>query len=135
MKKVITLISAVGTSIIFIGRNSIELGLCSEADNACRSSLYSIGEISYFFPLILLFSLIIYWLPVQVFKSWLKFLLVWGPITIIVTTLVHLQWHHRGGGIMNMDNIFDVPIILTMYGVFVLGSLIQIYRGWNRKLK
>jgi hypothetical protein len=30
-----------------------------------------------------------------------------------------------------MNNILDLPIIFTLYGIFVIGSIISMVRGYN----
>jgi hypothetical protein len=41
--------------------------------------------------------------------------------------------HHTNSGFFNMDNMFDIPAHILMYAIFILGSLIQIWRGYRAK--
>ncbi len=74
---------------------------------------------------------ILYFLPRSIFKSWWKFARIAIPIIFIISTIINLQFHHRSGGLFNMDNLFDLPILFLMYGVFIVGSLWQIWKGYK----
>ena len=134
MKKLVLLISVVGMSLILLRGNSVDLQLCEAVDTACRLGYSTVWKISLFFPLILLFSIITYWMPTRVFKSWLTFLLISGPLILLITSFIHI-----GFLLPNTDMYvqgFGMLVIFILYGIFILGSVISIVRGYkaNRQL-
>lgn len=78
-------------------------------------------------------SVVLLFLPSRVYKSWWSFARIAIPVILIISTIINLQLHHRSGGLFNLDNIFDIPALILMYSVFIIGSLIQIYRGYYQK--
>ncbi len=68
-----------------------------------------------------------------VVRTWWKFARIAIPIILVISTLINLQLHHSSGGFMNMDDMFDIPALILIYTVFILGSLIQIWRGYKQK--
>ena len=131
MKIFILVASILGTGLLTLRGNAVDLYLCEAIDTSCRLFYANVWQVSPFFPLVLLFSLATFSLPQQAFKNWGKFLLVWGPLTILITTLVHLEYFHSDGGFMNMDTAVDTTIIYTVYIIFILGSIISILRGYS----
>jgi cell division protein FtsW (lipid II flippase) len=131
MKIIVLLLSIIGTVSVYLTRNSVPLEFCLATDKDCRNVYDSLENILYFVPLVLVFSLITYWLPVRVFNSWLKFLLVWGSLTLLVTTLIHTGYLLPDRDVYS--NGLKTLITFLMYGIFVIGSIITIVRGINRK--
>lgn len=76
-----------------------------------------------FFPFILFFTLLLYWLPAVYWQQWWRFARIAIPIIFFLSILINLRLHHSPGGIMNFDNILDVPALILMYSIFTLGSL------------
>ncbi len=69
----------------------------------------------------------------QVFQKWWKFARIAIPVIFVVSTLIGMRLHHNSYGFFNMDNMFDIPVLLLMYGIFIIGSVIQILRGSKMK--
>lgn len=66
-----------------------------------------------------------------VIKSWWKFARIAIPVILIISTIINLGFHHTVGGFLNMSDMFDIPAHILMYAIFVIGSIIQIVRGYR----
>lgn len=130
MKKAILLGSFIGCITLYVLFNTRTLGLC---DINCGDWIDKIQNNFLFFPILLTFSLITYKMKPEAFRNWWKFARVAIPIILVISTVINLQLHHTSGGFFNMDNMFDLPALILMYSIFVMGSLIQIYRGYRGK--
>jgi len=130
MKIIVLLTSVLSTTAMLIARYSIDLEICGARETSCIISSDKLENILYFVPLVLVFSLITYGLPLRVFNSWLKFLLVWGSLTLLVTTLIHMGYVLADGDIYS--NGLNTLITFVMYGIFVIGSIITIVRGYKK---
>lgn len=130
MKKTILLGSIIGCIILYALFNTRTLGLC---DINCGDWIDKTQNNFLFFPILLSFSLITYKMKPEVFRYWWRFSRIAIPIILAISILINLQFHHTSGGLFNLDNIFDLPILFTMYAIFIVGSLIQIYRGYRQK--
>ena len=87
----------------------------------------------FFMPIIFFFSLLTYKLPNKVFTYWWKFARLAIPMVFILVILINLRLHHTPGGWMNLDNEIDLLMTYLIYGLFILGSFIQIVRGfWSK---
>ena len=116
-----------------IFRNSVTLNLCEKREYDCRQN-YDTLEISlYIFVFVLFFSIITYKMPERIFRAWWGFARIAVPVILLFTIVINLKLHHSPGGWMNMDADVDRAAFVLMYVVFVLGSLIQIVRGYFRK--
>jgi len=130
MKKITIIFGVVAVGLLII--DSWQLYFCDTykcrevSDGILLSTLALIGT-SFIILMLLNF------LPVRIFNSWWKFARVAVPVILVLSIVVNLQFHHRSGGLFNMDNLFDLPILILMYGTFVVGSLVQIYRGYRSK--
>jgi hypothetical protein len=126
LKKIVFIGSIVGSLILYLLFNSVDTGLCKIY---CGDAIDQYQNVFLFFPLILLFSLLTYKMPGDVFAYWWKFSRVAIPVIFGISLLINLGLHHTPGGFMNMDNMFDVPALIFMYLVFTIGSIVQIIRG------
>ncbi len=89
----------------------------------------------FFMPIIFFFSFLTYKLPNRVFTYWWKFARLAIPAVFFLVILINLRLHHTPGGWMNLDNEIDLLMIYLIYGLFTLGSVIQIVRGfWSKNL-
>lgn len=80
-----------------------------------------------------LFAGILSFLPERISKSWWKFARIAIPVIFVISTLINLQLHHSpSGGVMDLDEIFDLPALVFMYIVFIVGSCVQIWRGYRK---
>jgi hypothetical protein len=130
MKKLVLIGSVLGVVFNFLTRYSVQIGLCDEVDRTCRTFFDRLENIFYFFPIILLFSLITYTLPEPVFRSWFKFSLIWVPIVLVSTTFVRFTYTTNGGFFDTPDFII-LPVTIGTYGIYVLGSIFTIVRNWR----
>lgn len=100
-------------------------------DYSCQRTIINTGESFFFFPFVLVFSLITYFSPDRVFQSWWKFARIGIPVAFILSLLINLEVHHSPGG--QWEDIFDIPALILIYGVFTLGSIWQIWKGFKQK--
>ncbi len=80
----------------------------------------------------LLIVIILKFINVNCFASWWKFSRVATPVILIATFIVNLGLHHNPGGWFNIDDAKDMFLYFVIYGLFIIGSLIQIYRGYKK---
>jgi len=116
---------------MFVAMNSVEVGICGETLYSCRKTLDSIEHLFYFFPLILFFSLLTYKMKDSAFKAWWRFAKWAIPIIFLASFIIAQGYHHHPGGWMNFDSAIDLAMYIAMYSIFILGSTIQIFRGYN----
>lgn len=134
MKNIVLIGSVTAIFLVFISRNVVDLNICNNLDYVCRTIWDTIENISYFFILLFIFSLLTFFMHSRVFNSWWKFARIAIPVILFISTLINLKLHHSpSGGVLNMDDMFDLPILFLMYVVFVVGSLVQIYKGYRNK--
>lgn len=133
MKKTIFFLSLIATGAMLIFRNSTLLNLCEKREYVCRE-YYDTFEISlYIFVFVLFFSIITYKAPERVFNAWWGFTRIALPVILLLTVLINLKLHHSPGGWINVDADVDSAAFVLMYIIFVLGSLVQIARGYYRR--
>lgn len=80
-----------------------------------------------------LFSFILNLGSKSIHQQWWKFARIALPLTLLIATVINLRFHHNNFGTFNMDNMFDLPILILLYLIFILGSIIQIWRGYQSK--
>lgn len=127
MKKVVLITSSLAFALMHIFRNSVSLGFCDEGSYSCiiksdrweNVLLLSIG--------VLFFSLLTYRLPSHYFIRWWAFAKYSIPIILILSSAIYFELHHNDTS--QMQDMFNAPILLSLYSIFILGSLIQIYRA------
>jgi uncharacterized membrane protein YjjP (DUF1212 family) len=86
-----------------------------------------------FFPFIFFFSLLTYTMSDAIFRTWWKFARWAIPTGFALVILINLRLHHTPGGWLNMDVQIDSFLMGVVYGVFVIGSIISIVRGYKSK--
>lgn len=126
MKKVILLISALGSVLFYLLFISKSINIC---DIYCSSAFDYYHRSLLFFPFVFLFSLITYFAPECVFASWWKFARIAIPAIFIPVLLINLEVHHNPNG--DWQDIFDVQILMLLYSIFTIGSVWQIWKGWR----
>ena len=138
MKKALLFVSLLGVISALILRYSVDLGICSGQDYRCVTSTDTMEWIAYFFIPVFVFSSFSYFMPESVFSAWWKFARISVPAIFLLIILISQGILHSdpsgslgGGAIFNQ--IFDFYASLALYLVFVLGSVIQIIRGYFRK--
>ena len=86
-----------------------------------------------FFPFIFFFSLLTYTMSDAIFRTWWKFARWAIPTVFALVILVNLRLHHTPGGWLNIDAQIDLLLVGVIYGIFVIGSIISIVRGYKSK--
>ncbi|MFN3188129.1 MAG: hypothetical protein ACK42D_01110 [Candidatus Paceibacteria bacterium] len=81
-----------------------------------------------FTPIILLLSLITYKMSESVFVAWWAFAKYAIPIILVLSFIVNAGFHHNPAG--QWQDMFDVPVLFALYGIFAVGSVVQIVRGY-----
>lgn len=127
-KHIILVISLLGSSLPFILPTVYRYLRSLEI----RSDWFNvIHEISFFFPIILFFSVLTYKLPDQVFNAWWAFARFAIPIIFILVTLIKMGVHHDPYG--TWQDILDIPMMIALYIIFAIGSLVQMARAFYRR--
>lgn len=128
-KKTVLVLSSVGVIAMLILMNATKINICFESDYTCVLNTDEVEHLLYIFPIVLFFSLITYSRPKQVFIAWWKFARFAIPVVIIINYIIDLGLDHNPGGWFNLDNAFDIIEISILYALFVIGSIVQIFRG------
>ena len=84
----------------------------------------------FFFVINLFFLSFIFFFNKLLYKRWWSFSKYATPLVIFFITLIGLGLHHSPSG--DLQNIIDVPILILVYSFFILGSIIQIIRGYRK---
>lgn len=129
MQKVILWVSILA-SVWFISYYFFNFSsFCNATDvrSECFQLLMIISRTSLFAPFVLVFSLITYFMPTATFIAWWRFARVAIPVILLISLALNLELHHSAYG--DLQNIFDIPILVTLYTVFILGSVWQIVRN------
>jgi hypothetical protein len=128
----ILLFSVTGFILLFLAMNSVAVGICERTAYDCRVTSDTIEHVFYFFPFILLFSLITFKMKDSAFLAWWKFARVAVPVIFLCSFLISLGFHHNPGGWFNIDMQIDLIAYFLLYSVFVIGSVVQVYRGYRK---
>jgi hypothetical protein len=134
-KKIILIAGSLFMYLFFLSYQTLApKGLC-DVNNfiLCGYSMDQIRNIFNFFPLILFFSLLTYNMSQAVFATWWKFARWAIPAGFALVILVNLRLHHTPGGWLNMDAQIDLLLVGLVYGIFVIGSIVSIVRGYKSK--
>ena len=127
------IISFVLTCLFLVAKNSVNLDICESSDYSCRSYLDMYERFLSPSYLLLFFSLLTYTLSDAIFSIWWKFARWAIPAVFALVILINLRLHHTPGGWLNMDVQIDSFLMGVVYGVFVLGAIISIVRGYKSK--
>ena len=130
MKKIVLILSIIGSLISYSLFNTRQLGICNLY---CGGSINKYQDIFLFFPFILFFSIITFLMPAKVFQYWLRFIKYSVPVILLFSFLISLELHHGSGNLFSMYDNFDLLALFIMYLIFTLGSIIQIIRGYREK--
>jgi hypothetical protein len=128
-KNIILTISFFGSLTSLVAKNSAKLQICDKSDYSCRTNWDTLELILYFFVPVLLFSLITYFAPERVFAAWWKFARIAIPSIFVAVLLINLELHH--GPQVRMPELFDIPALVLLYSIFIIGSVWQIWKGWR----
>jgi len=133
-KNMVLIVSILGTALLLVLRFSSVTEICYKASTnlLCIFSVETVFDLSIFFPLILFFSLLTYKMKDSAFKEWWQFAKWAIPIIFLVSFIVGQGYHHqRGGFFFDVNTLIDLTAYISMYSIFILGSTIQIFRGYN----
>jgi hypothetical protein len=65
----------------------------------------------------------------SVVATWWKFARWAIPIVLMINMIINSGIHHNPYG--KWQDIFDIPVLIVIYLVFIIGSIIQIVRGYR----
>ena len=116
---------------MFLSKYSVEFGLCLKPDYECRASFDLLEQTFIFFIPVAFFSILTYKLPQRIFSAWWRFAQYALPIVFMFSLLINLGILHQTPGAW--QDMLDLPLIYLMYSIFILGSTIQIIRGYYQK--
>ena len=131
-KLIVLGLSLLGSIVALATMFSVELGFCVRSEYYCITRFDSYQIFFRFSILILLFSTITFFLKNEAFKSWLKFSYIAIPVGFVISFILSLKLHHTPGGFFNMDDFADMMYYSVLYGAYIIGSLIAIYRGYKQ---
>lgn len=131
MKKIVLITSVIGLIILLLSKYSVEANICTQVDYTCRKTFDDIENIFYLFPFIFIFSVITYFMSEGVFESWWKFTKYVIPAIFILSAIIITGLHHNPTG--QWQDMFDVPIIISLYAIFIIGSIVQITKAYLKK--
>ncbi len=92
-----------------------------------------IHNVLVFFPIVLVFSIVTYKAPERVFTGWWNFARFAIPVIFVASIIVNLGYFHDEGGFLNMNDTIDQVLLSAMYLFFIIGSTVQIIRGYRNK--
>lgn len=130
MKKVTLFFSGIIVVLLlvdYLGLYSCNTYECRESYNAVLLNTLILSGFGFIFSVLLIF------MDGKVTQKWWKFARVALPIIFIISTIINMGFHHNNFGPFNMDNMFDIPALVTLYAIFAIGSFIQIWRGYKSK--
>jgi len=127
------LFSVFGVLLLLILRYTSVFDYCDKNTTylLCAKYLEFIYNVFLFFPFLLFFSIFTYKMPGYVFKTWWVFAKYATPIIFILSILINSGIHHNPNGIW--QDMLDIPMLVSLYTIFILGSVAQIIRGYYRK--
>lgn len=133
MKKQLLLIfSLLGTIMLLLAPI---IDLCQPGQRSCNYWFGVWYRISFFFPVLLFFSLISYKLPDRVFNAWWAFAR-WGiPLTFICLTIISSEIFvdKTHDGFMSFRELFRIGGMAVVGVVFIIISLVQMARAFYRR--
>lgn len=127
------LLSIAAPILMFVFFNPVPFGLCEKMNHGCITKYNILHNSYYIFALVLVFSIVTYRAPERVFIAWWKFARFAIPAAFLLSIPVNLGLFHEPGGFMNMDDLTDFVLLGFVYVLFIIGSVIQIIRGYRQK--
>lgn len=126
-KNIVVGVSFIGSVLAYLIFQSRTLDVC---DIYCGDALGEYHNVFLFMPFVFVFSLATYFASEQIFQGWWRFARVAAPVVLALSFLINLELHHNPAG--EMQNIFDAPVLWTLYILFSIGSAVAIYRGYRQ---
>ena len=130
-KKLMLIISFVGTSALVFVANPVGTGLCESINYDCRELYSSLEAVLLVFPIMLLSVLFTLLFKRSTYQFWWQYARIAIPITLISLIAVSFEFHHATHG--QWQDLFDEVFVASILTVFTLGSLIQLLRGYWAK--
>lgn len=121
-------ISLIGSIAYLVFLYPTELGLCQDLEYSCREVYSNVATVFLLFPPILFFSAALKYLNRNVYEKWWNFAKFCIPVAFVIICSVSFQVHHLEHG--QWQDLFDELIIISIFSIFIIGSLIQIARGY-----
>ena len=84
-----------------------------------------------FVGIIFIFLIPLSFVPKRIFSKWWIYVKIFAPVVLLLSTIIASGVLHNPQG--TWQDMFDVPVIIFLYLLFILGSLIQIIRGYYQK--
>ena len=134
MKNKILTLFGIGTLLLFIKFGPVVEYLFNNArDSFLTRNLELLFNSLLIFPIVLFFSIVTYRAPERVFAAWWKFARLSVPLLFAVSVVINLGYFHSDGGVLKMDDVVDQVLLSGVHLLFILGSIIQIIRGYRQK--
>jgi len=136
MKKFILTISFLSYLFFLLYKNFLVYEFCGQTSlSPCSFSMDSVSAIFNFAGIVALFGILLYRQQDIIYKAWWSFARWSIPLVLFIIFIINLELHHTPGGWFNMDATIDRFVVSVLYGLFVIGSLMQIYRGYRGGVK
>jgi len=131
LKIILLVTSFIGSLLAYLLFNRI-LDLCTIY---CGDAIGEYQNVLLFSPFVLFFSILTFKTESNLFLSWWSFSKIAIPTILLISFFINLGLHHTVGGFMNLSNVLDWPILVTLYSFYTIGSLIAIYIGHRKNQK
>ena len=130
LQKIILAISALIIAVVFIAEYLNINSVC--ISSACADAYNSV-LLGWLFMSVMTTAtiLLLFRFQREVFITWWKFARIAIPVILVISRIINLGFHHTSGGFINTSDALDIPAHILMYSIFVIGSIIQIVRGYR----
>ncbi len=137
MKKVVLFSSITLVVLLMIMRESLNVLVGCDSNMFCYRYFELIHNVLLFTPIILFFSLLTYQLKDAVFNAWWVFARYATPLAFALLIIINSKvLHPSTAGSMGMGDIvlhaYDMIATISVFILFSVGSLIQIFRGYRK---
>ena len=127
-KYTLAVLSIFGTFLLILFSNPVFWGLCASLDYTCRENYTNLEQVFWIFPVMLFFTSLTFLLKKDIFYKWWSFARISLPVLLILLFAVSFEIHHSAHG--QWQDLFDRLFISILFGVFILGSTVQLVRGY-----
>lgn len=129
------IISCIGLVPVILVEFFFDYRLCQRGSWICADWIDTVYNVSLFFVILVFFSLATLKMPDHVFKSWWSYARIAIPSTLLLLLYINLGLLHGStagslGWGSFINSAVDLILVSLIYFLFILGSLIQIYRGY-----
>lgn len=135
MKNKIFLVFGFGTLVLILIRlDSFQNYLFGPARGSfLTNNIGLIHDVLLFFPIALFFSVFTYKAPEKVFNSWWRFVKISVPVILILSLLSNAYLSTLHEDFLSLNDTFYIVGMSILYVAFIIGSIIQIVRGYRAK--